>query len=332
MTEDCPIVQLALKLAPQHSTQYADLTARLAQPELFASPLGPFLRSLRSDRLGGHEYLLAELEEGAPLHVLDRLAATSECFEHYDEVGGVAGPFLRPLGNGHTPFVPKELAEARRYRGKTSEVFTRVLLNLALFASERPLDARLRVLDPLAGGGTTLFAALALGHDAAGIERSRKDVETTAAFVKEFCREARIPHREERIAKGPRRFTFELGDRADPRLLVLAEGDTRKADEVLRTIPGGARFDLVVGDLPYGIQHGGSARDLLAESCPAWSRMLAPGGALAVSWDATRLPRATIVATVAEHFDVIDRPPYDDLVHRVDRVIKRRDVVVALKR
>jgi tRNA G10 N-methylase Trm11 len=207
-----------------------------------------------------------------------------------------------------------------------------VLLNLAVFASERPLNARLRVLDPLAGGGTTLFAALALGHDAVGIEQSRKDVETTATFVKEFCREARIPHSEERIAKGPRRFTLELGDRADPRLLVLAEGDTRKADEVLRTIRGGARFDLIVGDLPYGIQHDGTARELLAEACPAWSRVLDPGGVLAISWDATRLPRAAVVAIVAEHFDVIDRPPYDDLAHRVDRVIKRRDVVVALKR
>jgi SAM-dependent methyltransferase len=331
MTEDCPIVRLALKLAPQHSTQYTELTARLAQPELAASPLGPFVRSVRTGLIGGHEYLLAEVEDGAPLHVLDRLAATSESFEHLDEVGGVPGPFLRPLGNGTTPFLPKELAEARRYRGKTSEVFTRVLLNLAVFASEKPLDARLRVLDPLAGGGTTLFAALALGHDAVGIEQSRKDVETTATFVKEFCREARIPHSEERIAKGPRRFTLELGDRTDPRLLVLAEGDTRKADEVLRTIAGGARFDLVVGDLPYGIQHDGGARELLAEACPAWSRVLSPGGVLAVSWDATRLPRADVVEIVAEHFDVIDRPPYDDLAHRVDRVIKRRDVVVARK-
>lgn len=324
-------MQLALKLAPQHSTQYAEMTARLAEPELLASPLGPFVRSLRSGRLGGHEYLLAELADGAPLGVLDRLAATSECFEHHDEVGGVPGPFLRPLGNERTPFVPKELAEARRYRGKTSEVFTRVLLNLALFAADRPLDARLRILDPLAGGGTTLFAALALGHDAVGVEQSRKDVETTATFVKEFCREARIPHREERIAKGPRRFTLELGDRADPRLLVLAEGDTRKVDEVLRTIPGGARFDLIVADLPYGIQHDGGAYELLAEACPAWSRVLTAGGALAVSWDATRLPRPSVVATVAEHFDVVDHPPYDELAHRVDRVIKRRDVVVALK-
>lgn len=325
-------MQVALRLAPQHSTQYADMTARLARPELLASPLGPYVRELRSERLGGHEYLLVDVADGAPLETLGRLAATSESFEHHVEVGGVPGPFLRPLERDGAPFLPKELAEARRYRGKTSEVFTRVLLNLAIFAGGQPHGARLRVLDPVAGGGTTLFAALALGHDAVGIERTRKDVETTATFVKEFCREARIPHREEKIAKGPRRFTFELGDRSDPRLLVLAEGDAREADDVLRTIPGGARFDAVCGDLPYGIQHDGAAAELLAEALPAWTRVLRPGGALAVSWDATRLPRPRIVETVAAHLDVLDRPPYDDLQHRVDRVIKKRDVVVATKR
>jgi SAM-dependent methyltransferase len=324
-------VRLALRLAPQHTTQYADMTARLAEPELRASPLGPYVRGVELGTLGGRPYLVVDAADDAPLAELARLEATSEAFELLDEVGGVAGPFLRPLERGVVPVLPRELAEARRYKGKTSEVFTRVLLNLALFAAEAPGTARLRVLDPVAGGGTTLFAALALGHDAAGVERSRRDVETTATFVREFCREARISHREERIAKGPRRVTFELGPRDVPRTLVLAEGDACAADEVLRTIPGGARFHAVVGDLPYGIQHGGDPAALLRDALPAWSRVLLPGGALAVSWDATRLPRERLVEVAREHLDVLDEAPWNALAHRVDRVIKQRDVVVARK-
>ncbi len=323
-------MQLALKLAPQHSTQYADMTARLAAPELRASALGPHLASVRSESLGGATYVLAEVADGVPLDDLDRLSATNECFEYLPEIGGVAGPFLRPLERQTTPFVPREMAEARRYRGKTSEVFTRVLLNLALFARATPRGARVRVLDPVAGGGTTLFAALALGHDAIGIEQTRKDVETTASFAREFCREERIPHKEERIAKGERRFTLELGPRDDQRLLVLQEGDTREADDILRTIPGGARFDAIVGDLPYGIQHDGAARTLLAEALPAWTRILQPGGSLAVSWDATRVSRAAMVEIAREYLEVLDGP-YAELQHRVDRVIKRRDAIVALR-
>jgi SAM-dependent methyltransferase len=319
-------VQLALRLAPQHSTQYADMTARLALPELRASPLGAHVLSARHEELGGAPYVLAEVTDDAPLETLGRLSATSECFEV------LPGPLLRPLDRTSSSFVPPELAEARRYRGKTSEVFTRILLNLALFARSTPPGARVRVLDPVAGGGTTLFAALALGHDAVGIEQSRKDVETTAAFTREFCREARIPHSEERIPKGTRRFTLQLGPRDDQRLLVLQEGDTREADELLRTIPGGARFDAIVGDLPYGIQHDGGAQTLLTEALPAWARILSPGGSLAVAWDATRLRRETMEAIVREHLAVLDSSPYDELAHRVDRVIKQRDAIVALKR
>ena len=83
----------------------------------------------------------------------------------------------------------------RRYRGKTNEIFTHFLCNVARFSSEyatQPWSA-LRVLDPLAGGGTTLFVALTLGADVAGIEQNRDDVKSTVAFLQQYTREARIP-------------------------------------------------------------------------------------------------------------------------------------------
>src|SRR5262245_45836343 len=124
-------MRIALQIAPQHSTQYADMTAALAAPELLASPAGVHVEHAEHARLGGVAYLVATLRESARpealMPVLSRLGATSTAFELLD------GPLLRPLEPAFTPYVPVELAEARRYRGKTSEVFTRVLLNLALF-------------------------------------------------------------------------------------------------------------------------------------------------------------------------------------------------------
>jgi SAM-dependent methyltransferase len=325
-------MRIALKVAPQHSTQYADMTARLAEPELRAAV--PGARELEHVRLGGHAYLLATVEE-PPLATLARLGATSEAFEWLESAGDVAGPLLRPLDRPLAPFVPLEMAEARRYKGKTSEVFSHVLLNLALFAGgfRDRLETRLRVLDPLAGGGTTLFLALALGYDAFGIELGRRNVETTASFVREYCRELRIPCRETRDRKGVRRYRYDVGRRDDPRTLVLVEGDARRADELLRDVPGGARVHAIVGDLPYGIQHAGEAKRLLEEALPAWERLLVAGGTLALAWNATRLPRKTVVEAIAAATDlsILDDPPYCDLEHAVDRVIRKRDVVVATK-
>src|SRR5207249_9220513 len=166
-------MRLALKIAPQRSTMYAALARRLAEPELRASPLGERLASVETARLAGQDYLLVELAGELTPHdraVLSRLAAVSEAHEYLPTIGPLDGPFLRPLEPLWAPFVPIEIVETRRYRGKTNELFTGVLLNLALFAGDFAgrLDERLRVLDPLAGGGTTLFAALARGYDAIG--------------------------------------------------------------------------------------------------------------------------------------------------------------------
>jgi len=331
-------VLLALKIAPQHSTQYADMTARLAAPELLASPAGDHIVELDRTTLGGQAYLVARFGADTALErlmpVLSRLGATSEVFELFDELGGQTGPFLRPVPPAYTPLLPREMAEARRYKGKTSEVFAHVLLNLAIFGGrfrDRSTE-RLRILDPLAGGGTTLFLALAAGHDAFGVELGSRNVETTATFVREYCREERIAHTELR-EKAKRRHTFELGPRDDQRVLVLAEGDARRVDSELRDVRGGARFQALAADLPYGIQHAGEARRLVAEAVPSWERVLVPGAALALAWDATRLSRETLTSTVRDcsGLAVRDDGPYTQLEHRVDRVIRRRDVLVAVK-
>ncbi|MBE3558722.1 MAG: hypothetical protein IMW89_05770 [Ktedonobacteraceae bacterium] len=335
-------MKLALKITPQRSTQYASMATALALPELLVSPFGPAIHEIGPLKLAGQEYLLATVDEGclqtATLcDVLPRLGATSEVYEYFERIGVVQGPLLRPVESHFTPFVPREMAEARRYKGKTNEVFTRVLLNVALFAgdfAERYAE-RLRILDPLAGGGTTLFVALAGGYDAAGIELDRQDVETTAVFVRQYLEHERISFKEldERGRKAGRRYRFEIGPKTDRRLLVLAHGDTCDAEMHLRDVPGGAHVHAVVADLPYGIQHIGEIEALLGKALPVWERLLLPGGTLALAWNATRIERAAMVALCARHshLQVQDEPPYTQFAHAVDRVIKKRDILVAVR-
>src|SRR5258708_27053455 len=196
--------KLALKIRPQRTTQYADMTEKLAAPELLASPLGTAIKQIDPVTLTGQSYLLVTVDEECirSIHpsleaTCPRLGATREAYEFFERIGDVEGPFLRPLETAFTPFVPLEMAEVRRYKGKTNEIFTRVLLNIAIFAGaySNQFTGRLRVLDPLAGGGTTLFLALAAGYDAFGIEQQRQDVETTAVFVRQYLNSEHMPYK-----------------------------------------------------------------------------------------------------------------------------------------
>ena len=338
-------MKIALKITPQRSTQYANMAEILAAPELLASPLSPFITSVTTTTLAGQSYLLATLDQASPhfptlpalIPILSCLAATSEIYEYFDALGDVQGPLLRPLEPQFTPFVPLEMAEVRRYKGKTNEIFTRVMLNIALFAGDYAAQCteRLRILDPLAGGGTTLFLALAAGYDAFGIETERQDIESTAIFVRQYLRSEHIPFKElaERSRRAGRRYQFEIGRKGATRVLVLAHGDTAQANLHMQEVPGGPRVHAIVGDLPYGIQHFAEISGMLQKALPTWERLLLPGGTLALAWNATRIDRATIVALLEQHtrLHVRNEPPYTQLVHPVDRVIKKRDIIVAVK-
>lgn len=335
---------LALKITPQRSTQYANMTGKLAKPELLASPLGAVISAVKPVTLAGQAYLLVSLDDErmpsqcVELHeLLPRLGATSEAYDFFERIGDVEGPFLRPLETAFVPFLPQEMAEIRRYKGKTNEVFTKVLLNIAVFAGAfaHQYNGRLRILDPLAGGGTTLFLALSNGYDAFGIEHQKQDVETTAVFLRQYLHSIHIPFKEvdERGRRSGRRYQFEIGHKGETRWLVLAHGDTRDANSHMQEVPGGAHMHAIVGDLPYGIQHFGEIAGVLNKALPVWESILFPGGTIALSWNATRIERAAMIDLVGKHthMHIRSAPPYTEFEHAVDRVIKKRDILVAVK-
>ncbi len=332
-----PALVFAAQIAPQRSTQYADLAGDLAAAELAASPLGRRARDIALRRIAGQGYVTfaldADLSE-ADRELLASLATLGNVFELFDHLGDVEGPLLRPVAVAYPHVLTPDVAAVRRYKGKTSELFTLFLCNMAKFASAfADLPWRdLRVFDPLSGGGTTLLTALSLGAHAAGVERERGDVESTATFITQFCREGRIAvsTREERLrALDAHRWQIRIGrEKEDPRRCLLASGDSALSRDLLA---GFGRPHLVVTDLPYGIQHRAPLAELLSACLPAWAAVMEPGGALAFSWDSTRAGRDEMAALVEDlsPLRVAAEAPYGDLAHRVDRVIKRRDLIVA---
>ncbi|CAN5592023.1 SAM-dependent methyltransferase [soil metagenome] len=325
---------LLAQIAPQRSTQYTALAQDLADQELQLSALGQQMSNLQPLTLGGQAYLKFELSaapDETQARELGMLAMTSAFFIYYERVGELIGPFLRPLETHFQPALPPDLIATRRYRGKTNELFTHFLCNVARFSSkfaQQPWP-NLRVFDPLAGGGTTLFTALVLGAgQVAGVEQSVEDVKSTAIFLRDYMREERIgcQIKEERLKKLGLRWAFTIGKQPAQQCTLVA-GETAQSPALLP----GFKPHLIVGDLPYGIQHQGALIALLTEALPVWTSMLMHGGSLALAWDATRFSRTEMINLVESvaPLAVFNDPPYNALAHRVDRVIKQRDVLVA---
>ncbi len=324
---------LLAQIAPQRSTQYSALASALAPHELSLSVLSATIREHTTVTLGGQSYVRCELNSWPSdddWRDLGLPAMTSAFFEARNFDGAM---WLRPIDLPFQPALPLDLMTTRRYKGKTNEAFTHFMLNVARFSSAfaREPWRNLRVFDPLCGGGTTLFAALALGAHAAGVEQGKDDVETTTAFVALYAREQAIPcsAREERLKKFGRRWWFELGPSTGSGLkqqCIIARGDTLDSVELMA---GVKKPHLIVTDLPYGIQHRGELAQLIGNALPVWASWLAPGGAIAMAWDSTRFPRTDMLAVLAGcGLNALNHAPYDQLAHRVDRVIKQRDVVV----
>lgn len=322
------------QIAPQRSTQYASLSSELAPHELALCPVNHRMSSIQRLKLGGHEYIRFELPKPPDDHQLQEwgmLSMTSACFEYYDRLSEHTGPFLHPIDIEFHSLFSKDFVMTRRYKGKTNEMFTQFLCNIARFSSRFSHKSwnDIRVFDPLAGGGTTLFTALMLGANAAGVEKKVRDVQSTAAFLRQYMSNERIKFsvKEERLKKIGKRWRFTIGKEKD-RACVLSSGETVDSN---RLIEGFKKPHLIVTDLPYGIQHNAQLIPLLKNALPVWSSLLMPGGVLAMAWESTRFPRQQMIDLVESETELIvwNDPPYDRLAHRVDRVIKERDILVA---
>jgi tRNA G10 N-methylase Trm11 len=267
----------------------------------------------RVERFGGVDYVVFDAA------AVPSLSAGHAAFE-------IVGDLLRPVEVPSRQVLDDDLLTIQRYAGKTNELFTALLVNVTMAAVEGPAA---RLLDPLCGRGTTLNQAAVLGLDAAGVEHDKKDVEAYRSFLLTWLKDKRIKHRSTVVG---RHFTVTYG--SDKRTVEVVTDDTTGAAAHFKD----RSFDVVVADLPYGVQHGArtdgtglrrSPEDLLAAGLPVWRRLLRPTGAVGLAWNRKTLPRERLVELVeAAGLYVVERVDPDAFVHRVDRAITR-DVVVA---
>ena len=331
-----------LLLAPSSNRVYAGDAARLnaAEITLLAGALG-IEASVEPVTVAGVDYLAVAGDDDR----LDRVVSeASGAFALFGARDGLLSP--TPLERRR--LYTDDVVTIQKYQGKTNEQFTRLVLNVTAASTVRPdgvLDGTLRVLDPVCGRGTTLSQAVMYGLDTVGIDIDTKDIELYSSFFTTWLKDHRFKHaaattpvrREKSVIakKYEAAFAAEKADylAGQKQTLTCYAADTLLTSQLVK--PG--TVDVVVGDLPYGVQHGsrgprGLVRnplELLEAALPGWATRLRTGGAMGLAWNTRVAPRAR-VAEVLESagLTVLDGPGYDDLRHRVDRAITR-DVIVA---
>jgi SAM-dependent methyltransferase len=261
----------------------------------------------------------------------------------------VDGDWFRPVTVAPRRVLDEDLVTIQRYAGKTNEAFTHLLVNLALGASSNGMDRvlageRLRLLDPACGRGTSLNRAALYGMDACGLDIDQRDIDAYRTFFTTWLKDKRLKHTVEqaRIRKGrsepAHRVTITYGtskDVASHRVVDVVHDDTVRGRDHFTA----RSMDVLVCDLPYGVQHGSrpdpAALDrgperLLEAALPVWHDLLRPGAAAALAWNRRVLDRPRLAGLAAAAGFTVAAPDDERFVHVVDRSITR-DVLVAVR-
>lgn len=331
------MADFALLVRESANRVYAGRAADLLVAELEAiSPrFHTDVTDVRIESFGGVEYVVFSATEpdDHDRFLASNLSTTRALFEAEGDGR------LRPLDLSVLAWFPSDLITIQRYRGKTNEQFTHLLLNVTVAmsdaATERSAEgSRVRVVDPVAGRGTSLNRALAYGYDATGIELEKSHVDEYRNFISNYLKNNRVKHKlqQESVRKGALagsgRFTVTIGTGQH---LEVVRGD---AGEAVSYLPN-KKFDVLVADLPYGVQHrsdkGGrrdhSPAELLQASLTGWREMLRDGAAIGLAWNTKTLRRDALQGLLEEHgFEPIELSA--SFEHQVDRSVTR-DLVIA---
>ena len=162
------------------------------------------------------------------------------------------------------------------------------------------------------------------------------DIAGYTTFFTTWLKDKRAKHSVRSVGKATT-FSFAVDKEAEKsdrtQQVVVIEGDTMSLGAHISK----GTCDVIVADLPYGVQHAGktggvtrrSPIDLLNAALPVWRLSLRTGGAMALAFNRRTLSidDATAVAESAGLRVVQSALGPDAFVHRVDHSIER-DVLI----
>jgi hypothetical protein len=339
---------------PGHNRVYYNLSGTLALAELkiASSRLSVTSNTIEIKEIEGIRYLSLQTEKkisSTDLELLSRLSFVFALFEFAlnDNVN-----YLKPIFKKEYEYVDSKISSLLKYAGKTNELFTKMMINVALLSSDFSFEDNIQLLDPVAGKGTTLYEGTIYGFDVTGIEIDPKSTHAIQIFFKQYLETERLKYnltkkqvfgKTKADAIYAEKFEYarnkeDFKTESTRKQLNIINGSTLNAASYVKN----NHFHIIVGDLPYGVAHGNSLNkkaatvtrnpsELLNASLPDWFKVLKKGGVVVIAWNAFIISKNRLTEVFLENgFEVLTDSPYDEFEHLVDRSIKR-DIIVAKK-
>ena len=330
----------SFELIKHANIRYRDCLSVLSRCELFAmlSSLG-ISCDIREETMGVSRFLTFEcrpLSDGELTFLSGHSSVVFMAEKH--------GDMLKPLPVLTDGYLPDDLPEVLKYKGKTSASFTRMMINTAVSLSafhgqEQPLT----FLDPLCGKATGCFCAAVAGMNAVGLDINKKEIGEAVSYFSRYLKFHKLKHTERSVsvtAKGHSlpvsEFIFadtkEHYQSGNTRQIRLACSDTADSPFLFRK----SRAHIIAADLPYGVQHAPRAngktdtlQGFLERGLPVWKKCLEPGGVIALSFNTFTLPSASVRSALENAgFTLPDNDLFYSLKHEVEQAVVR-DVVFA---
>lgn len=344
----------AILANPGHNRIYFDTAITIACSEIEAilSGIDIELVDIGVREIGLPSSICFATHNPLPPEAIQALCSSSIYYVLFERQ---ADGWFKPITPAPLFTFPESMTQILRYTGKTNEQFTRLMVNLALSACKtqaKQKQGQITLIDPMCGKGTTLYEGWVRGFNVAGIEINDKWALEINNYVTKFLKQGRFKHKARKekrnLSNGKKLCDCYIFDAAATKEAFAAKqtqsfhlypADTRQANLLLKK----KSCDIMVSDLPYGVQHGSkqgaqegkmdrSPLTLLEDAIPAWKPALKQHGAVVLSFNEFTLKWREVADLFSRNgFDVLDTPSFTGYLHRVDQSIKR-NLLVAVKR
>jgi len=313
--------KIALQISPEAKAAYFADYLKVAQREL-VQVFGEI--PVTYSNVGPLEFF--ELEgKGLNLNRLLQLSFAQGLYSIEDTL-------LRPLELRAEYRLHEDFVFGSKFRGKTNERLTQMLINVGLAAIGAEAGAGLKLLDPMCGRATTLLWAMRYGLKARGIEQDANAIVDIHRNLKKWTKLHRqkhtlsegfigAPHKQ-----GSCKFLEFSAEESTMRVIV---GEARNADQILKE----EKFDLLVSDLPYGVQHFTTERTrnplaVIEECVGSWKKCLKKTGAIVLAFNRNNPKRDSLIEAFGQ--GGFEPQPFS-AEHRMSESIVR-DVVIFMLR